>query len=281
MQSMDAQLQNSHINKNRADQRSKRQDIDADSKSMNLENLCRITKGDLVNLLKNPMWIFFATGFPLLMTIILGYLTGDSYGKTVTSYDYYGITGIIYAVLNSGMISANAFMEERIKKPNMRIIYAPGSVRNLYLSKIISSFLFVYGFHVVDLIFLQLVFHVTIGNIGLFLLILAVLELWTVTLGIMLCCLIKTESVTNQIQSIIVNLLAVLGGVIFSLDGFGKAGRIISMCSPVKWIVKAFFEMSFDNDLSLYTPVVAGMLLCILVMVVICDRTFRKEDCIC
>lgn len=124
MQSMDAQLQNSHINKNRADQRSKRQDIDADSKSMNLENLCRITKGDLVNLLKNPMWIFFATGFPLLMTIILGYLTGDSYGKTVTSYDYYGITGMIYAVLNSGMISANAFMEERIKKPNMRIIYA-------------------------------------------------------------------------------------------------------------------------------------------------------------
>lgn len=99
-----------------------------------MKRLYLISREDFLNLIKNPTWIFFLTGFPVLFIMILSYLTGGAYGNGTSSYDYYGICGMIYCILSSGMISANAFMEERIKKPNMRIIYAPGAVRDIYLS---------------------------------------------------------------------------------------------------------------------------------------------------
>lgn len=90
-----------------------------------MRNLYLISKEDLKNLIKNPMWLFYATLFPILLVVILGFLGKESYGKEVTSFDYYGITLTIYAIFTSGMTSANAFMEITIRKPNMRIIYAP------------------------------------------------------------------------------------------------------------------------------------------------------------
>lgn len=246
-----------------------------------MRNLFLISKEDFINLIKNPMWIFFVTVFPVLMVMILGYITGKAYGTNVSAYDYYGITFMLYAILSSGMTSANAFMELRIKKPNMRIVYAPGSERNIYISKIIASFLFQYMFHLADLLFLHMVFHVTLRNIGYVLILFAVTELFANTLGIMLCCIIKAESVTNQIQSIIVNIFAITGGVLFSLDGYGRTARMISYCSPVKWIVRATFQLIYDDSKSLFLPAVIIMLVCIAVMIAVCNLTFKKEDCIC
>lgn len=246
-----------------------------------MRNLLLIVKEDLINLLGNPMWVFYATAFPILMAVIIGYLTKASYGGIADSYDYYGITMMIYAALNSGMTSANAFMEERVKKPNMRIIYAPGPVGNIYISKIAASFLFSFLFHILDLAFLGLTFHVKLGNPLLLLALLGVTELFSVTLGIMICCLVKSEAMTNQLQSIIVNVLAILGGVLFSLDGYGTFVRRISMASPVKWIIDAAFQMIYDGNTQLLGPVAVGLAAATAVMLLICRMTFRKEDCIC
>lgn len=246
-----------------------------------MRNLWLITKEDFMNLLKNPMWVFYVTGFPIVLILILGYLTGGSYSGSITAYDYYGITLMIYALLNSGMTSANAFMEERIKKPNMRIIYAPGYVGNIYISKILSSFLFSFLFHVIDLLFLMLVFSVQVGNLCYLLILFGVTELFSVTLGIMICCIVKTETLTNQIQSIIINIITLLGGVLFSLDGYGTLLQKISMLSPAKWIVKTSFELIYDKDLHRMGPTLTILTLSILIMLFICHRTFHKEDCIC
>lgn len=246
-----------------------------------MRNLWLITREDFLNLLKNPMWLFYATGFPVLLVIIMGYLTRNAYGNLATSYDYYGITLMIYSALNSGMTSANAFMEERIKKPNMRMIYAPGPERNIYLSKIIASFLFSYLFHVLDLVLLELLFDVNLGSVGWLLLLLALTELFAVTLGVMLCCLVKSEAMTNQLQSIVINILAVLGGLLFSLDGYGKFARAISRCSPVKWVADAAFQMIYDQNLHLLIPVAASTAVIIAGMLLICSKAFKKEDCIC
>ena len=91
------------------------------------------------------MWLFYGTAFPILLVVILGFLGKDRYGKEVTSYDYYGITLMIYSIFMSGMTSANAFMEITIRKPNMRIIYAPGNSNVIYISKIVSSFIFCFA----------------------------------------------------------------------------------------------------------------------------------------
>lgn len=246
-----------------------------------MRNLWLITKEDFINLIRNPMWVFYSTVFPILLVLIIGYLTGNSYGNTVTSYDYYGITMMIFTSISSGMISANAFLEERIKRPNMRIIYAPGNVNNIFISKLLASFVFAYLLHLLDMAFLHFVVGVSYGNNILLFVIFGLTDLLAVTFGIMLCCVVKTESMTNQIQSIVVNILAILGGALFSLDGYGSFARSISRCSPVKWIADVSFQMIYDHRTSLLFPVAAGLILGVGVLLFICFLTFHKEDCIC
>lgn len=246
-----------------------------------MRNLWLVTKEDLLNLLKNPMWIFYGTLFPILLVVILGFLCKDGYGRDITSYDFYGITLMIYAVLTSGMTSANAFMELRIRKPNMRIIYAPGSVRVIYLSKIISSFLFAVICHTFDFVLLQLVFHIHIAALPQIVLLYLLTEFFSNALGVMFCCIFKTEAMSNQILSIFINLFAIFGGLMFPMDGYGKAVRAISYLSPAKWIAKASFDMIYDRDYGWFLPVVIGMAAASLAVLIICAKTFRKEDCIC
>lgn len=246
-----------------------------------MRNLWLITKEDFKNLILNPMWIFYSLGFPILMMLILGFLTQDSYGAEISSYDYYGITIMIYFLFNSGMTSANAFMEERIKKPNMRIIYSPGAIADIYLSKIISSTLFTSLFYAIDMLFFGFVIHVDFGPIGHIAVLFLLYNLVAVTMGIMFCCIFKTEEITNQLQSVVVNLLCILGGVLFSLDGYGTMVRRISDVSPVKWLVKGCFQMIYDQDYHLFFPLIVGGILAVIVMMLICRFTFHKEDCIC
>jgi ABC-2 type transport system permease protein len=227
------------------------------------------------------MWVFYVTLFPILLIAILGFMTKDNYGSEFTSYNYYGITLMIYSILMSGMTSANAFMEERIKKPNMRIIYSPGSISHIYLSKIIASFVFSAVFHLLDMIFLCFLFDIKINHIFELILLFGLTELFSVTLGIMLCCIFKTEAITNQLQSIIVNLMAIFGGLMFSLDGLGSTVRSISNLTPAKWLTTTTFELIYDGKQSSVLPTVALLVATIGVMIIVCKITFRKEDCIC
>lgn len=246
-----------------------------------MRNLYLISKEDLKNLIKNPMWLFYGTAFPILLVVILGFLGKDRYGNEVTSYDYYGITLMIYSIFMSGMTSANAFMEITIRKPNMRIIYAPGSSSVIYLSKIVSSFIFCFACHLFDMIFLSMIFHIQIHAVTQIVILFGLTELFSVALGVMCCCIFKTEAMANQILSMVINLLAILGGLLFSLDGYGKTVRSLSYLSPAKWLVKTSFAMIYDNDFSWFFPTLLGLSLATAVVFFICKKTFRKEDCIC
>lgn len=136
-------------------------------------------------------------------------------------------------------------------------------------------------FHLLDMIFLVLVFHVTIAHPIYILLLFTMLELFSVTLGVMICCIVKTESVANQIQSIVISILAILGGVIFSLDAYRDTIRTISRISPVKWIVEASFQIIYDHNFHLFLPAMLIMAICVAIMIGVCKLTFKKENCIC
>lgn len=246
-----------------------------------MRNLLLICKEDFKNLIKNPMWLFYGTLFPILLVVILGFLTKDSYGNEVTSYDYYVITLMIYSILTSGMTSANAFMEEKIRKANMRIIYAPGSVKSIYLSKIMASFAFSFLCHLFDMIVLCMIYHIHITAVPQIVILFGLTEVFSVALGVMFCCIFKTEAMANQILSVVINLFAILGGLMFPMDGFGKVVRGISYLSPAKWLVNTTFCMIYDNNFSWFYPTVLVLIFVIAAVFAVCDKTFRKEDCIC
>lgn len=240
----------------------------------------QIFKRDYLNLIFNPMWVFNGTLFPFILVLILGFLSSGNYGNGVTSYDYYGVSMMIYVIFNSATISSNSFMEEKIKQGNMRIIYSPVPKSFMYISKILASFVFSAICH----LFVMLVLHFTLnvnfgGNNVLFvILVLLLFEIFASILGVMFCCILRSENTTNQILSIVINISAVLGGVFFQLDGLGKNVANISYISPVKWIVTDIFKVIYDNDFSYYLQVATVLIALSIAGLIMCEKFYKEED---
>ena len=233
-----------------------------------------------MNLAKNPMWLFYVLAFPILLVGVMGFFMEGSYGTEITSYDYYGISLMIYGALNAATIGANSFMEERIKAGNMRIIFSPQPDSYLYFSKIIAAFLFTEIAYFIDFGILHYLFGVNIGGMytGYVLAVLTMAILFSSALGVMCCCILKSENITNQILSTLLTILCLLGGVFFSLDGFGETVRKICLLSPVKWIMNTLFAIIYDRDLGQVIPTIFMLAAGTVIIVVLCGVFFHKED---
>jgi ABC-2 type transport system permease protein len=131
------------------------------------------------------------------------------------------------------------------------------------------------------MVLLCAIYPIHINAIPQLFILFGLIELFSVGLGVMFCCIFKTEAMANQILSIVINIFAILGGLLFPMDGYGKIARAISSISPAKWLVKTAFAMIYDSNFSGFYPTVIGLILATAVVLIICDRTFRKEDCIC
>lgn len=236
---------------------------------------------DMKNLFTNLAWLFYAIVFPLLLIGILGYLTRDDYGIHIQSYDYYGVTLMIFSILNTATIAANAFMEERIKRGNLRIVYSPISSSWIYMSKIISAAIFDLICHLFVIVILVNAFEFHLGNHYVSLLILMIIgELFSAALGVCMCCLLKSESLSNQILSLIIQLTAALGGVFFSLERFGHMFTTLSYLSPIKWMIQSCFLCIYDQKILPVYLCISAFIVGFIICIGLCQMNWKGEDCL-
>lgn len=235
---------------------------------------------DLMNLITNPMWIFYAIGFPIALVLILGFLTSGSYGGSVSSYDYFGVALMVFGIFNAATFSANSFMEERIKKPNMRLIHSPLRPFNIYFSKIVASAVFCTVAYALVAILLQFIVGINYGGTSAWALLVILLasNFFFSALGVLVCCILKNEGTTNNILSLLFMLLSLFGGVFFPVDGLGKVVVSASWLSPARWILTACMRIIYDRDLSLFLPVLGMFILFSVVAVALCGQFFKGED---
>lgn len=240
----------------------------------------QILKRDTLNLFTNPMWIFYTVFFPLLMILILGFLSEGSYGTELSSYDYYGITMMIYSALNAATLAANSFMEQRIKSPNLRIVFSPVKPMYIYLSKIIATVIFTTVCYSAVGVALHFMMNVNFGGekaIFLWMLMIAV-EFFASCLSVMVCCIVKSEEITNTIVSNLITLLAVVGGLFFPVDGMGKVIEVISDFTPVKWISTSLFQIVYDNNMMSFLPILGILVVLGLIFIFISHKAFKMEE---
>ncbi|MDF2985051.1 MAG: potB1 [Eubacterium sp.] len=239
-----------------------------------------ILKRDLANLLKSPVLLQFNTLLPILLTLILGFLCQGNYGEDITSYDYYGITMLLFTVISVSVSAANGFMEKSIKACNLRVIYSPIKVSYIYLSKIVATFLYTSVCFMLVIGVCKFFMGVDYGgkNFGYVLLLILLLDLLSAALGVMFCCIFKSEEVSSQILSMANNVMGILGGLFFQLDGLGKAASTISNISPVKWVLVGIMKVIYDGDLSFMIPITIIFLSVTVLLTFICKLTFRTED---
>lgn len=240
-----------------------------------------LMKQDLRNLLTNPTALLFCTIYPIFLVLLFGFLFSDLYKSGgVTSYDFYGVTMLFYLSTQAATITPIAFMEERTKKANMRIAYAPISRVSIYLSKLITTFLFIEIAFLVQISILNITGLVNYGgeNFGAILLLLTLLLAFSVSLGGAVCSAIKSEDLSNKILGIIINTLAIFSGVFFPIAELGQLAESISNLSPVKMIITTAFQIIYDSSFAEFAPTIIITLISTTVLIYIIHKKYKIEN---
>jgi ABC-2 type transport system permease protein len=88
--------------------------------------LWKLIKQDFKNLITTPVVVTVCVFYPWVLVGLFGFIFSSLYGgRGVTSYDYYGVTMMLYLVITSITITPNTFMEKKLRQGNMRIAYSP------------------------------------------------------------------------------------------------------------------------------------------------------------
>jgi len=187
---------------------------------------------------------------------------------------------MIFSIFNAATYSANSFMEERIKKPNMRLVYSPVRPFFIHFSKVLASFIFCTVAYTAVALFFIFAIGVNYGggNVWAIFFIMLLSLFFFSSLGVTVCCLLKSEGITNNILSLLFAIFAVLGGLFFPVEGLGKAVVAVSWASPAKWILTACLRIIYDNDFSMFLPVCGLYALLSIASLVLSSRSFRGED---
>ncbi|MFT8889901.1 MAG: ABC transporter permease [Ethanoligenens sp.] len=242
-----------------------------------------VFKMDFLGLLKNPVVIFINTAFIFLLTFILGSLNSSSYADGWMPYRYSLIVLIVYTMLNGCTTASNCFLERKVQRANLRVLMSPMRKRPFCLSKITSSAIFNFCCHALVLVAGVLLFHLSAfaSNLGWFLLAMAPFEFASCTLGILVCCLLRSEEATSSLLSMIIALLGILGGTFFSFDGMGKALAFLSSLSPLHWLNTAMLALFFDENVQILFPLLGTGILASIILSVGTIKFFREETFLC
>lgn len=241
----------------------------------------KILQQDTISLFINPSWLIMGFAFPFSLTVILGLLTEGMYGGEFSSYDYYGVTMMIFSVLNSATFSANCFLEERVKNPNMRIIYSPVPSLFIPLAKIMGTFIFTTVCYTLTGVILSILFGANYGMgvaaiqvWGLFL----VLNFFCCCLGVLVCCIFKDEGVANQLISLISALIAIASGLFFPLSSISKQIQKFSEILPLTRVTDTIFQLIYDDHTKAFLPSLIILGILSLISIIFCGYLFKGED---
>ncbi|MBO1305565.1 ABC transporter permease [Enterococcus sp. 669A] len=238
----------------------------------------KMLQRDFMNLLMNPTWLMFCLGFPFLLVTIIGFMTNGLYGASFTSYDYYGVTLMFYSALYTGTFSANSFMEERIKQANLRSLYTPISQWEIPLAKTLATFLYTLIFYTFIGGILMILFQVNYGTeIFKLWLLFAGINFASSSLGVLMCCIFKSEGVANQILSIITNVIAITAGLLFPAAALGETFSKISQALPLSKVIQVAFQLIYDNNSQNFLLTLAGIAALSLILVFASQMTFKGE----
>ncbi|UQS81808.1 ABC transporter permease [Bombilactobacillus folatiphilus] len=239
-----------------------------------------IMKQDLRTLLKNKPIMSYLIVYPPLLIILMGFVCSGMFsGDILTSYDYYGVTMIIYLSLATTIILPEMLFGSHVKLANQRIIYTPIARSKVYLAKLLVAISLSYLILAIYLILFNATGLVNFGGkqISYVLLLDLVLVTFSITLGGAFCVLIKSEDLATKLLNILINVFAVLSGLFFPMTIFGKKAAQISNLSPVSKVTNSFFGVIYDHNLGQVTSTIAILLACSIVFLLIIHLLYRPE----
>ena len=228
-----------------------------------------IMKQDTMNLLKNKPIMMYLLIYPIVLILITGFVFGSIFSDDIlTSYDYYGVTMLIYLSMATVIILPELLFGSNVKYANYRIVYSPIPRYKIYLI----------------LAFYMLIFNSTgvvnygKSNIAYSLLLDLALVIFSITFGGAFCVLLKSEDIVTKILNLVINVLAILSGLFFPMYIFGEKIANLSALSPISKVMSTFFSIIYDKNYSSYFNTLSILLLCSVLFVIIIHFKYRPEN---
>ena len=236
-------------------------------------------KHQLKMLFKNPILIMNFWGYPVILTLIIGYLTKSFYGDGISSYEYYSNSMLIFMFMGAGLITIYNFIESNLVDGNFRAIYAPISKSTIYLSQIISSTIFAIVGIILNILIFKFLVGVTYnGTEFLIVLSLGTLSFLSTSIATLLCAFINNIGAINGIFNMIQSAFCVLGGAFFSMEALGGVPAMISKLSPVKYIIDGMYLSIYDNSHSMILLISVVNVVLAITVILVTRKKFKVES---
>ncbi|NMS90188.1 ABC transporter permease [Clostridioides difficile] len=215
--------------------------------------------------------------FPVIIIILLGYLTSKSYGDEFTSYNYYTIVTIPFCIL-MGIISVSyAAQDEKGSNTSYRYMISPISITDLVLSKLFSCTIILSLCNLITLVILRGIFHMSFG--GKFLAVIFLLTCESIvasSIGLFLGLVCKNLDMLRNIINMPIVIFGFLGGVFFPVSSLNSTISLIINISPLTWINRAIVACIYDNNLHLLFNISCIFIATSIFMTILTIKFFNK-----
>ena len=239
-----------------------------------------IMRLDSLHLLKNKPIMTYLLLYPPLLIWVTGFVFNSIFSDDVlTSYDYYGVTMMIYLSMATVVILPDMLFGSRVKNANNRIIYAPIARAKVYLSKLLVATGFSYVILATYMVLFNATGFVNFGGrqIGPLLLLDFACVTFAITFGGAFCVILRNEDLATNLLNLVINVLAIVSGLFFPMTIFGKKIAAIADMSPIAKVTDDFFAIIYDHNFQGSVSTIAILLAGSCVFLLIIHILYRPE----
>lgn len=222
--------------------------------------------------------IFYSIVYPLVMILLLGYLTSVSYGGEFSSFEYYTIVIIPLIILMAIITVMYAAKDESNAKTAIRFLSTPIHKVSIIVSKLLSCTIVIFLCSMFVLILSAILFKINLGgNFFMLALLLFTETLATTAIGLFLGYLCKNHGVARNYCNIILMIFGFLGGTFVPVGSSNKVFEFMIKLSPLTWINRGIISMLYDQVYRTIIVSTVVLLITTLVFVVLAVKVFKKE----
>ncbi len=244
-----------------------------------MSSLLNLFYYDLKRRSKDGFFLGYNIIFPIIMILLLGYLTKGSYGKEFTGFHYYAIVILPFCVAMAIITAAYAGKDDSYKKTAVRFLFAPVSNAQIVLAKLLSCMVIISCCNALVLLFVQLVWKLPLA--GEFFPILALLatEAFTIcAIGLFVGFGMKNFLVIKNVLNLPIFVAGILAGAFYPVGTLNPRLESVIKLSPLAWVNRSIFLCIYDGNSLLLWRTAAVLTMVGVVFTVLAIKLFKKEE---
>lgn len=165
--------------------------------------------------------------------------------------DYFAVTMLTMIGMYAGINGSFAVRHERNSHTLNRLLSSPVRRYEILSGKLAGTIIAIFLQMLIVIFISKYLLNAYWGqHIWTILAIVASEIMMTISAGMAIAFLIKSDITINSMLNAVIPVFVFLGGGYTPIDNFGKVVAVLSTLSPIHWINKAIFQVIYNNDFS-------------------------------